>query len=80
MEKLVTKRNLSIIGLLSTVIAAFYYLRLVKIMYFDIEKEKYDTDHALGIKFTLSLSTILILLYFIYPGKLIEIVSKINVI
>ena len=71
---------LAIIGLLSTVIAAFYYLRLVKIMYFDIEKEKYDTDHALGIKFTLSLSTILILLYFIYPGKLIEIVSKINVI
>ena len=29
---------LAIVGLLSTVIAAFYYLRLIKIMYFDNEK------------------------------------------
>ena len=53
---------------------------LVKIMYFDSEKEKYDTDYTLGLKFTASLSTILILLYFIYPSKLIEIVSNINII
>jgi NADH-quinone oxidoreductase subunit N len=71
---------LAIIGLLSTVIAAFYYLRIVKTMYFDFEKEKYDTDYTLGLKFTLSLSTILILFYFIYPSKLVEIVSKINII
>ena len=71
---------LAIIGLLSTVVAAFYYLRIVKIMYFDSEKEKYDTDYTLGLKFTLTLSTILILFYFIYPSKLIEIVSNINVI
>ena len=32
---------LAIIGLLSTVIAAFYYLRLIKIIYFDKEKEQY---------------------------------------
>ena len=71
---------LAIIGLLSTVVAAFYYLRIVKIMYFDSEKDKYDTDYTLGLKITLTLSTILILFYFIYPSKLIEIVSNINVI
>ena len=71
---------LAIIGLLSTVIAAFYYLRVVKIMYFDSEKEKYDSDYNFGLKFTLTLSTLLILFYFIYPSKLIEIVSKITVI
>jgi len=71
---------LAIIGLLSTVIAAFYYLRLVKVMYFDSEKEKYDSDYSMGLKFTLTLSTILILFYFIHPNKLIEIVSKINII
>ena len=71
---------LAIIGLLSTVIAAFYYLRIVKIMYFDSEKEKYDSDYTFGLKFTLTLSTILILFYFIYPSKLIEIVSNINII
>ena len=30
---------LAIVGLLSTVVAAFYYLRLIKIMYFDKERE-----------------------------------------
>ena len=44
------------------------------------EKEKYDTDYTLGLKFTLSLSTILILFYFVYPSKLIEIISKITII
>ena len=37
---------LAIVGLLSTVVAAFYYLRIVKVMYFDLEKEKYDTDYT----------------------------------
>ena len=71
---------LAIIGLLSTVIAAFYYLRIVKIMYFDIEKEKYDQDYNFGLKFTLIISTILILFYFVYPSKLVEIISKISLI
>ena len=71
---------LAIVGLLSTVVAAFYYLRLIKIMYFDKEKEKYDTDHSLWLKFSLTASTILILVYFIFPSQLIEVVSRINII
>ena len=71
---------LAIVGLLSTVVAAFYYLRLIKIMYFDKEKEKYDTDHSLWLKFSLGVSTLLILVYFIFPGQLIEVVSRINMI
>ena len=71
---------LAITGLLSTVISAFYYLRIIKIIYFDQEKEKYDSDYSIGLKLTLSLSTLLILLYFIYPSRLVEIVSRINII
>ena len=71
---------LAIVGLLSTVIAAFYYLRIIKIIYFDKEKEKYDSDHSFWIKFSLTFSTILILLYFIFPSQLIEAVSRINII
>ena len=71
---------LAITGLLSTVISAFYYLRIIKIIYFDQEKEKYDSDYNIGLKITLSLSTLLILLYFIYPSRLVEIVSRINII
>ena len=71
---------LAIVGLLSTVVAAFYYLRIIKIMYFDKEKEKYDMDHNLWLKFSLTASTILILIYFIFPSQLIEVVSRINII
>ncbi len=71
---------LAIIGLLSTVIAAFYYLRIIKIIYFDPEKERYETNHHIGLKITLALSTIFILIYFIYPSGITEIVSKINII
>ena len=71
---------LAIVGLLSTVIAAFYYLRIIKIIYFDKEKEKYDTDHSMWLKFSLTFSTVLILLYFIFPSQIIELVSRINII
>ena len=71
---------LAVVGLLSTVVAAFYYLRLIKIMYFDKEKEKYDIDHSIWLKFSLVVSTLLILIYFIFPGQLIEVVSRINII
>ena len=71
---------LAIVGLLSTVIAAFYYLRIIKIMYFDEEKERYDTDHSMWLKFSLTVSTLLILMYFIFPSQLIDLVSRINII
>jgi len=71
---------LAVVGLLSTVVAAFYYLRIIKIMYFDDEKDSYDKDHSFWLKFSLTISTILILTYFIFPGELINVVSKINII
>jgi NADH-quinone oxidoreductase subunit N len=71
---------LAIVGLLSTVVAAFYYLRIIKIMYFDEEKDSYDKDHNLWLKLSLTVSTILILMYFIFPSELIDVVSKINII
>ena len=71
---------LAIVGLLSTVIAAFYYLRIIKVIYFDEKKEKFDVDHSIFLRLSLTLSTLLILLYFVYPSKLLEIISRINII
>ena len=72
--------SLAVIGLLSTVVAAFYYLRIIKVIYFDKEKDKYDIDHSMWLKFSLTFSTLLILAYFIFPSPLIEVVSRINII
>ena len=71
---------LAIVGLISTVISAFYYLKIIKIIYFDPPKEKYDQINYLGLKISLAVSTLFILLYFIYPSALISLVSKINII
>ena len=72
--------TLAIIGLITTVISAFYYLRIIKIIYFDDPKEIFEIDKNLGLKVSLFLSTIIILIYFIYPSFLIDVVSNINLI
>ena len=59
---------LAIVGLLSTVIAAFYYIRLIKVMYFDEQREKYDLNHSIGLKMILVVSSTIILIYFINPN------------
>ena len=71
---------LAIVGLLSTVVAAFYYLRIIKIIYFDKPQVKFETDHNLGLKITLAISTGILALYFTYPGILNKLVSKIILI
>ena len=71
---------LAIVGLISTVISAFYYLKIIKIIYFDEAKEKFDQENYIGLKITLALSTILVLMYFVYPSWLINIISNINII
>ena len=71
---------LAIVGLLSTVIAAFYYIRLIKVMYFDEQKEKYDLNHSLGLKMILVVSSTIILIYFINPNIINNFVSNITII
>ena len=66
---------LAIIGLLSTVISAFYYLRIIKIIYFDEIKKPFDSTKNIGVYFTLSLSCVILISYFIYPSFLNNIIE-----
>ena len=68
---------LAIIGLVTTVVSAFYYLRIIKVIYFDKPKQAFDQNYDLGLKISLILSSILILIYFIYPSILVDAVSSI---
>jgi NADH-quinone oxidoreductase subunit N len=72
--------TLAIMGLITTVISAFYYLRIIKIIYFDESKETFEIGQNFGLRISLALSTIIILVYFIYPSLLIDVVSNINLI
>ncbi len=69
--------TLAIIGLVTTVISAFYYLRIIKIIYFDKPKKPFEETYDWGLKGPLILSSILTLMYFIYPSSLIDIISSI---
>ena len=54
--------------------------RIIKIIYFDSERETFDKDHNISLRLSLLISTVLIIFYFIYPSTLTEIIAKIIVI
>jgi NADH-quinone oxidoreductase subunit N len=66
---------LAIIGLLSTVISAFYYLRIIKIIYFDDANKSFDQIKNFGISTTLILSSFILITFFMYPSFLNNIVK-----
>jgi len=66
---------LAIIGLLSTIISAFYYLRIIKIIYFDNADKPFDQIKNIGISTTLFLSSVILTIFFVYPSFLNRIVE-----
>ena len=64
--------TLAVIGVLASVVGAYYYLRIIKIMYFDEAKEPLDKD-AIGrsIGTVQAVSAILILLFFVWPSPVL---------
>jgi NADH-quinone oxidoreductase subunit N len=71
--------TLAIIGLLSTVVSAFYYLRIIKIIYFDETKNPFDKIKNLGITSTVFLSCLILVLFFLYPSILNNIVNILSI-
>ncbi|MBI1261836.1 MAG: NADH-quinone oxidoreductase subunit NuoN [Rhizobiales bacterium] len=62
---------LAIIGVLSSVVGAFYYLRIVKIMYFDEPAEAFVKPVPGEINAILTVSGIFTMFFFIYPAPLL---------
>ena len=69
--------SLAVIGLVTTVVSAFYYLRIIKVIYFDKPKKPFEKCYDWGLKISLILSSILILIYFVHPSALTNIISSI---
>ena len=66
---------LSIIGVLASVVGAFYYLRIVKIIYFDEPQEKFDGLSIKSLNFLFYPSSILITVFCFYPSPVINIAN-----
>jgi NADH-quinone oxidoreductase subunit N len=61
---------LAVIGVLLSVVGAYYYLRIVKLMYFDAPAERFEPMQA-PLAAVLGVSGGFILLYFAYPAPLV---------
>ena len=67
---------LAIIGLLTTVISAFYYLKIIKIIYFDESKSSFDQIKNISITGTIFISCAILISFFLYPSFLNNIVNS----
>ena len=63
---------LAVIGVVMSVVGAFYYLRIIKIMYFEDADEPLDTEIPVANKLVLGVSIAVILLFFIGLSPLLE--------
>ncbi|MFN0194001.1 MAG: NADH-quinone oxidoreductase subunit NuoN [Aestuariivirga sp.] len=67
--------TLAIIGVLASVIGAYYYLRIVKIMYFDEPAEAFD-DMDGEVKIVAYAAAAFTILFLLYPGPLVSIAAN----
>ncbi|WP_395664988.1 NADH-quinone oxidoreductase subunit NuoN [Methylocella sp.] len=66
---------LAVIGVLTSAVGAYYYLRIVKIMYFDEPAPAFDrTSPALSA--VLAISTLFVLFLFVYPSPFVAVTAS----
>jgi len=66
---------LAVIGVLTSVVSAFYYLRIVKVMYFDETAGAFDRPIGGRVGVVLAISSLFTLLFFVYPAPLVNAAS-----
>jgi NADH-quinone oxidoreductase subunit N len=63
--------GLAVIGVALSVIAAYYYLKVIKVMYFDEARTPFDKDMSGGMRLVLGGCSAFTLLFFLYPTPII---------
>jgi NADH-quinone oxidoreductase subunit N len=62
---------LAVIGVVTSVVGAFYYLRIVKLMYFDESTGVFDQPIGGEMRAVLVVTAVLVLFFFVLPGPLL---------
>ena len=68
--------SLAIIGLLTTVISAFYYLKIIKTIYFDERHLSFDNTKNFIASGTIFVSCLVLITFFMYPSIFNNIVNS----
>ena len=69
---------IAVVGIMGSVISAYYYLNIVKVMYLDEAEELFKIESKKSIKLILFISALLILTFLIYADSLIDLMSHIT--
>ena len=64
--------TLAVLGVLSSVVGAFYYLRIVKLMYFDEPAESFDKVGGSEMTAIMTVTGAFILLFFVLPSPILN--------
>ena len=69
---------LAVVGVLTSVVGAFYYLRIVKLMFFDSSKEELDKDINFETKVLLSILSFLNISILFYPKFFLDLSASVT--
>ena len=67
--------TLAVIGVLTSVVGAFYYLTIIKVMYFDEPLQKFDPMRV-ELRTVLAVAGLFNIFYFVYPGPLVSVATS----
>ena len=62
--------TLAVIGVLTSVVGAFYYLRIIKVMYFDAGGEAFDPRPA-SLSIVAAATGLFTLFFFVFPAPFV---------
>ncbi|HEY7688870.1 MAG TPA: NADH-quinone oxidoreductase subunit NuoN [Dongiaceae bacterium] len=67
---------LAVIGVIASVVSAFYYLRIIKVMYFDAPAEALDRSESWVMKGIIAVSSLAMLLITFIPGPVLDTAAR----
>jgi NADH-quinone oxidoreductase subunit N len=71
---------LALIGVVSSVVAAFFYLRLIVLMYMQDPQGEHDRDPSMVPRVAIAIPAALVLVLGVFPGLLSEILQQASVL
>jgi len=63
--------TLAVIGVVTSVVGAYYYIRIVKVMYFDEPREAFEPMPT-GVQVVLAVSTFIVVVFWLFPAPLVD--------
>ena len=65
----------SVVGVLTSVVGAFYYLSIIKVMYFDEPAGELDPMRT-ELRVVLAITGVFTIFFFVYPGPLVSVATS----